>query len=108
MKFSVQPASARAVVRQTGHRAGDLSAVVREARAVDAGDAGSLLVGGAVSVFFEERAEAVEKLRNRAETAVTAAAEVIEVYEAGDREMAQQTEALSRREEKSGGDGLAW
>ena len=104
----MQPASARAVVRQAGHRAEDLSAVVREARGVDAGDAGSLLVGGAVSVFFEERAEAVEKLRNRVETAVRVAAEVIEVYEAGDREMAQQTEALSGREAKSGGDGLAW
>ncbi|GAA4723597.1 hypothetical protein APR04_005389 [Promicromonospora umidemergens] len=108
MKFSVQPASAAGVVRQAGDRVEDLSDVAREARGVDAGDAGSFLVGGAVSVFFEERAEVVEKLRNRAETAVRVAAEVIEVYEAGDREMAAQTEGLARRGDALGGGGRAW
>ena len=107
MKFSLQPSSARRVVRQAGDRVEDLSGVVREARRVDGGDAGSLLVGGAVSVFFEERADVVEELRAKAGTAVRVAAEVIEVYEAGDREMAQETEALARRGDAPGG-GLVW
>ncbi|MGI5188646.1 DUF6507 family protein [Promicromonospora sp. CA-289599] len=107
MRFSVEPTSARRVVRQAGDRVEELTDVVREARGVDAGDAGSLLVGGAVSVFFEDRAEAVEKLRTRAGSVVRAAGEVIEVYEAGDREMAQETEALARRGEVSGRGGLA-
>jgi hypothetical protein len=107
MKFSVEPTSARRVVRQAGDRVEDLTEVVREARGVDAGDAGSLLVGGAVSVFFEDRAEAVEKLRTRAGSVVRVAGEVIEIYEAGDREMVLETDALARRAEKFGGGGLA-
>jgi hypothetical protein len=108
MKFSVEPTSARRVVRQAGDRVEELSDVVREAHGVDAGDAGSLLVGGAVSVFFEDRAEAVEKLRVWAGAVVRVADDVIEAYEAGDREMAQQTDALARRADGSGGGGLAW
>ena len=107
MKFSVEPTSARRVVRQAEDRVEELTDVVREARGVDAGDAGSLLVGGAVSVFFEERAEAVEKLRTRAGAVVRVAGEVIEIYEAGDWEMAQETDALARRGEVSGRGGLA-
>ena len=106
MKFSLEPMSARGVVRQTGDRVEELTDVVREAQGVDAGDAGSLLVGGAVSVFFEDRAEAVEKLRTSAGSVVLAAGEVIEVYETGDREMAHETDALARRGEVSGRGGL--
>ena len=107
MKFSVQPSSARQVVRQAGQRVEDLASVVREARAVDAGEAGSLLVGGAVSVFFEDRADVVEDLRTTATDVLRGAGEAIEAYEAGDREMAQQTNALAKRGD-AGGAGRTW
>ncbi|MFE7506351.1 DUF6507 family protein [Promicromonospora sp. NPDC057488] len=105
MKFSMEPTSARRVLRQAGDRVADLATVAREARAVDAGDAGSLLVGGAVSVFFEDRADAVETLRSRADAVILGAGEVIEIYETGDREMARQTDEAARRAQPSGGDG---
>ena len=107
MRFSVQPTSARQVVREAGQRVDGLADVVRDARAVDAGEAGSLLVGGAVSVFFEDRAEAVGELRTRAGDVLRGAGEAIEAYEAGDREMAQQTDVLARRGD-AGGAGRTW
>lgn len=107
MKFSVQPSSARQVVRQAGQRVEDLAGVVREARAVDAGEAGSLLVGGAVSVFFEDRADAVDHLRTRAADVLRGAGEAIEAYEVGDREMARQTDALAKHGD-AGGSGRTW
>lgn len=96
MKFSLEPLSAGQVIRQAGDRVEDLNDVVREARRVDAGDAGSLLVGGAVSVFFDDRSEAVADLQATARDVLRGASEVVEIYDSGDGEMARQTRSLER------------